>query len=865
MANHETKRGSAMQSGHPISAFLSHSSVDKSIVTAVHDALHPGSAWLDRAEIEWGDLFIERIEAAIESASDFVLFWSADAAKSNWVQLETHMAFIRMLKGRAIRIRVVRLDDTEVPLRFEPFQFLSVARSNDRVEDIVKALREALSQPSSGQRHRFLNRNEELARVEELINDTETRAVLLHGFKGVGKASTVTEALRRFYEGASAVTLTVGPSTGPAEAALTLYHEAFGTLLPETETLDEALAALEESLTVIVERGQFLIVKDCQHWFGEGQELSEPLRTLLAQASSLPQTSHKPIFLTSTRRPPRSAEFAVSLSSIHLRGLEAGHMASLIALWYEIIEGERLADGEAAKVAGELHGLPIAAKLSASLVSQYGAEHLLSYPRELLALRLDLAKALIRDLRLSDSARRLMETMAIVGTPLPSAVLADAVEMDNGSFHTAIDEVTRDGLAEPRTPSSDLVVHPFLFDYFWRSHLDREDYTQRAKQVVAIVHDHLRSLSTDSTEFVALLPTVCRLYALAGEFQKAQQVRRGLTGELAQAAITHYNRRKYDLAEEFITLVLDVDPWNWRMRMYMARIHIRRGRWDEADGVLKQLLRERPRDRGIRHIRGWRLLRSGAYEDALSAFAEVLATHDRHVASYRDSAECLYRLGRSTEALDFLGRAKDIESDNPFILDLEARIYEEMGRFQEALAAARVAVVRNPSSWGLHHRLSRILAALERRPEAIDEAREALRLDPAQFAARSHLISLLIEGHHVEEAEGKFEGLRQSAVDRTQRDICEHLKARLALTRGELDRALEVVQRQIRGGRSLAENYGLLAKIRLEQAAEARPGSASARLFVNQAVAAVEDCEGQSNHDPRVVESLRRRLRSFDA
>jgi hypothetical protein len=56
-------------------AFLSHSSRDKELVIAVHEALEKNSAWLDRAEIEWGDLFLEKISEGLEEASDFVLFW----------------------------------------------------------------------------------------------------------------------------------------------------------------------------------------------------------------------------------------------------------------------------------------------------------------------------------------------------------------------------------------------------------------------------------------------------------------------------------------------------------------------------------------------------------------------------------------------------------------------------------------------------------------------------------------------------------------------------------------------------------------------------------------------------------------------
>ena len=841
-----------------VRAFLSHSSSDKSVAIAVHDALRPRSIWLDRAEIEWGQPFIEAIEAGIQSASDFVLLWSAAAAQSEWVRHETHMAFIRMLQEQAIRIRVIKLDTTELPLRLKPFQFLSVAESDSPVDDIVSQLQKALSQPSSGARHRFLNRNKELDRIESLINDTGTRIILIQGFKGVGKSSIVGEALRRFYEGASTIELTVGPGTGPAEIALQLHYEAFGAVLPENGNL-EALAAIEKSVTKIIGRGQFLVIKDCQHWLGDEQDLNEPLPTLVRHASSLPKASRKPVFLTSTRRWRMSPEFAVHLSNVHLHGLSNSNMASLLALWHEIIEGKRLDLGEAKRVASELHGHPIAAKLAAELVAQHGSQHLLEYPRELFALRRDLAKTLIHDLELSPDGLRLMETLAIVGTPLPSAVLAKAIQMDDATFHNAVNEAARAGFSTS-SASTKLKLHPLLSDYFWRSHLDRQDYTQRAKQVSTVLHDHLRSLSTDSAEFVTMLPAVYRLYVLAGDLAEAQTIRRGLTGELILAAITHYNRRKYDLAEKFITLVLEAEPRHWKMRVYLARIHVRRGRWNEADKLIGQLLREKPQSPGIGHLHGWRLLRANSFEDALSAFLKVLNIHNQHVASYRDAAECLYRIGRSKDALDFLGKAKQIESDNPFVLDLEARIYEERGQFEEALAAARVAVVRNTSNWGLRHRLSRILAALGQVEEALIKAKEAIQLDPAQFVPYSHLISLLIDVGHVEKAASHMNRLEELITDRKQKDIYEHLNARIAFQKHELDQAIELVQRQIRKGHNLAANYGLLCNIRIAQAKQAPHGSATSELYLEQAKAAANDCEKEIDHDPRMVRSLREKL-----
>jgi hypothetical protein len=101
-------------------AFLSHSSVDKAIVIGVHEGLEAESTWLDRAEIEWGEMFLEKIAEGITSASDFVLFWSKNASLSEWVRLEINVAFIQALRRKAIRLRVVLLDDTPLPAYLEP-------------------------------------------------------------------------------------------------------------------------------------------------------------------------------------------------------------------------------------------------------------------------------------------------------------------------------------------------------------------------------------------------------------------------------------------------------------------------------------------------------------------------------------------------------------------------------------------------------------------------------------------------------------------------------------------------------------------------------------------------------------------------
>ena len=688
-----------------------------------------------------------------------------------------------------------------------------------------------------------------------MINDPQIRVILLQGLQGIGKSSLANEALRRFFEGASVVEIAVGAGTGPAELALQLHHEAYGSIPSEMSSKLEVLATIERAMEAILERGLFIVFRNIQHWIDGEQGIEEPLRTIIRKAATMDVTSSNPVFVTSTRRPRLPFDLARCTSGSWINGLSDNHMASLLSLWFELSEGSKLDSRSASEVAAKLHGHPVAAKLAAYLVAQHGATHLLGYPRELVALRRDLGKTLIRDLNLRESTCDLMELLAIIEVPIPSRILAEALKRDTDTFMDAVADATCTGIVET-TDSGNLSVHPLVAEYFWRSHLDHEDYIQRAETASSVLHSYLHELPPDSHAFVMLLPAVFRLYTLSGRWEEARKIRGDLMGEMSKAAITHYNRRQYELAETLIEYVLADDPQHRKMRQYLARIRIRQQRWSDADRLIDQLLAEWPRDLGIRHLSGWRLLHERNYEGALQVFIQVLSEWE-HVASLRDGAECLYRLGRTTEALDFLSRAKVIDADNPYALDLEAKIYEDMEEFELALAAARVAVVRNPGRWGLHHRLSRIFDALGQRRDAIVEAREAVRLDPAQFSARSALASLLIDDGNPDEARTHLDRLKRLSVGQTQRQVAAHLEARTLYKSGDLDGALGIVDQQIRKKANLAAIYGLLAEIRLTQYRQVRDrSSATAQIILQQAKTAVANCRDQPDHDAGVVETL---------
>jgi len=322
----------------------------------------------------------------------------------------------------------------------------------------------------------------------------------------------------------------------------------------------------------------------------------------------------------------------------------------------------------------------------------------------------------------------------------------------------------------------------------------------------------LDGIDKTSPEFASLLLVAFRSYALAGQLEKATALRHDLSGELEATAITLYNRRDYQLADQYISHVLDADPRNWRMRLYRGRVRIRQEEYKEADRIFKEMLEERPLDVGVMHAMGWSLLRQHSWSKALQMFTAIIARRE-HVASLRDAAECLYRLHRNEEALKFLDRAKERESENPFALDLESRILEDMGQLDAAYDSAELATARDPLNERFHNRLG-VIRIKQRRPHlAIDHFKKSIELDSDQFSPANSLAAAYLDIDQWEEAEQLLPDLEKKARTPSNFALLAHTKARIAFAKGDFAAAKQLLKSEIAASRNVIPNLGLLVQV----------------------------------------------------
>lgn len=159
--------------------FLSHSSSDRPIVERVAAELRGMSleSWLYEQNIQFGDDIPQKLNDGLAKANYFLIFWSASAAKSRWIQSEMNSAFVRWADKQSVFILPVRLDDTDLPELLRPISFIDFRQGLD---DGISQLRLFFGREGFGpeQPPRLLDRNPLCTEKLNALRNMELRLLL---------------------------------------------------------------------------------------------------------------------------------------------------------------------------------------------------------------------------------------------------------------------------------------------------------------------------------------------------------------------------------------------------------------------------------------------------------------------------------------------------------------------------------------------------------------------------------------------------------------------------------------------------------------------------------------------------------------
>ena len=105
-----------------------------------------------------------------------------------------------------------------------------------------------------------------------------------------------------------------------------------------------------------------------------------PLPIMLSIIGDLASLTHRPVFLTSTRRPTLDPLILKRLMLFRIAGLKDEHISTLVRNWYYAIYDKELTPEDASRIAPKLFGHPMAARLVAGLLGDHSVDFLEQYP-----------------------------------------------------------------------------------------------------------------------------------------------------------------------------------------------------------------------------------------------------------------------------------------------------------------------------------------------------------------------------------------------------------------------------------------------------------------------------------------------------
>ena len=799
--------------------FISHSSTDKPLALDLK-ALLDGDAWVDLHEIDVGDIVLEQISAGIEDATDFMLLWSAASALSPWVKFEFHMAFTRWLEDNAIAIRVVCLQGApEPPLYLRTFLQVRGAEDAHSIASALGGLR-----PAPRSRRTFLNRNAEISQIEDALYSSTVASMFISGLPGSGKRSLAREALLRLTVGSAAShTVAVGPGIAETELDLLVARSLGVDAAPEGSTLDVSITSALENIDRFAERGGIWVFEDVEHWLTEEGTPGRILRQILAAASN--REIYSRLLLFTSRRRPRLSALDTDISSLPLHGLKRPHSITLLRNL-----GVTLPDSELVEVTDELDGHPLALEVVAARLPLALSE--------LQAQRHEIATDLVDADALAPATWSMLELLAVADGPVTGEDLARMLERDSEGIREDIAQASQYSLVSYDSTGF-MTLHPLVRDFFLRSFRMRPDSQIRVEQLAETMKENVSAVDHSNPLYVPALLAAVKVLGLAGRFEEARSLRKGLTGTLLQTAQELYHERRYNevLAplEESLTGSDDVDKTALQLKI-KTLAHLKR--LPEARELGDRLVAQFPEDSSVLRDRGRIEYIDREWKRAIEYYERAIPFRHNPANLWADVAQARMRLEDPNGTVAAARLALKGGAENAWILSTYSEALEQLGDLPEAKTIMQRAVNRDPSNAAFRHRLGRIAQRAGDRPLALEQFRRSAALDPGYFQSRLSIASLLVVEGDLSGAQHELD--KVSAVHGVPIGVLKNIQASIYLSDRKFELAAAAASAALAEQRDVA-NLVLVIRTWIERAEAGEVGKGQARAKVRPLARELDD------------------------
>lgn len=777
-------------------AFLCHSSQDKEFVRAVADQLGIAKIFFDQYAFEPGQDFRQEIQRHLDDATLFVFFVSRASLESAWCQYEIDNADLRRMNGK-IKGQLAFLIDREVTYSSLP-SWLGRGRAitQPHVRRASRDIQNALMALVTSDQRPFIGRNEEMAKFAQDLApwgaNSYPQVIVTTGLEGVGRRTMMEQVVRnnlRFNWGPTIVvtsTMTVedvylilAEETGGISSAQAMRDEAeaFRSLdsVTQVKEIVNRLRMFEEERTVpcFVDEGGILtedgyIVPELLSIAREyvASSRNAYLAFLLRRRPAIDLEDRSLILLTSLR--PLSED---DTRLLLLQLCRAGHIG--------------LEESQVREFVEYLDGYPPAAYFLVELIREYGAQAMIANKSMLEDFKAHRFERLIRALELTETQWQALDYLTSEPA-VPMQALACALDIDDAATSKIVVSLidlsvvtATDGIYSLASPVRTAVSRV-------RGVMSAETYNSVAERLLSTYWNEGQELPD-----LAIIDATLRAMSLSGRANnpKVDEVVTARYSTLHRIARDSYDREEYSNAILYARQVLARDPGRPGLADIVVKSLVRLRKWPEAHEEI-----DRIRDAGkVRHhfLRGFALRRQGKQEQAVTEFEAALRVGDTKIATHRELAYTFEELGRYSLARTQCSAALTKDRNNPFLLDLSAKIYIAQKDFPKADPAIRALQAADPTGRFADHRWATYWMRAGDMKRALDYANKAVSHPKAKFPAFAQRVNILIELGHEELAQQALQGLIEK-FPREEHDVKIGLRVKALARRGHWREGREV-------------------------------------------------------------------------
>jgi tetratricopeptide (TPR) repeat protein len=692
-------------------AFVSYSSRNWDFVQKLIEPLKSDGVWVDKWNIDVGDPLPTRIESGVAGSSEFIAVLSKESLASNWARYESHMAVIRSLEDANFRIIVVRIDDSEVPLRFKPFLYIDGAKNRDAA---IEQLREAIRKRREGQagevfRRQFVNRSDEIGQIELAVGDPDRSLICLFGLYGMGKRTVAEEAIKRIWQKPNLTIVELSEAHFGARLALQLCALARIDLPKDGAPADELQKASLLAVETLISKNQTLVFDRLETLLDDFGVLHSDIRAVIEHVSRIRACYKMPVFLLSKRMPRLSAEMARRTGLIKVGSLLPQHTTTILENEVNRIERKEYGDRSAlVEIAKHLHGYPLAARLAAPLLVKHSPDYLLQNLVHVADLRRDVADAILSHTHPTPAQVAILKVLSICDGSLTVGDLSAITARSPEEVVAAIDRLADDNLIEADGVA--LRLHPLVLDFYWKQARSSPDFVDIVSAIATHAQSLVRTIRAGSAGFIQWLAIAVRTLFLSGKAEAARALRQDLIGELKVACIELYQRQEYVLCLRYCNEYLQADSLDFEVALHKARCLSRLGQSSDALQLLETLLTQtHSRRRQVRILFAIARTHFEARrdEEAKRSYLKTLDVDPNFLPALEGITELLLKGNKVPEADGFVQRAIKVAPMNSWALGAHADILWRKGRVAEAIAEMEKVVKSQPDNPTFLFRLGR--------------------------------------------------------------------------------------------------------------------------------------------------------------